>query len=183
LDLKEQYGLADIGLLFIFFFNIMRLKRDEAVVITPNEPHAYISGDLVECMANSDNVVRGGLTPKLKDKETLYEMLPYHTLGMDRQPVKGKPLLQSDTCEALEYKTGFEEFRVFKVEVKQTGSGSELKLKFKTFSMAVVINGTGHVHMPNFSEDEALNKFKISKDNAYYIMPDQEFSIINDNSD
>jgi len=72
LDLKEQYGLKDIGLLFIFFFNIMRLKRGEAVVITPNEPHAYISGDLVECMANSDNVVRGGLTPKLKDKETLY---------------------------------------------------------------------------------------------------------------
>ena len=84
LDLKEQYGLKDIGLLFIFFFNIMRLKRDEAVVITPNEPHAYISGDLVECMANSDNVVRGGLTPKLKDKETLYHMLPYHTLGVDR---------------------------------------------------------------------------------------------------
>lgn len=87
LDLKEQYGLKDIGLLFIFFFNIMRLKRGEAVVITPNEPHAYISGDLVECMANSDNVVRGGLTPKLKDKETLYHMLPYHTLGVERTPV------------------------------------------------------------------------------------------------
>lgn len=92
LDLKEQYGLKDIGLLFIFFFNIMRLKRGEAVVITPNEPHAYISGDLVECMANSDNVVRGGLTPKLKDKETLYQMLPYHTLGVHRSPVKGNPV-------------------------------------------------------------------------------------------
>jgi hypothetical protein len=30
LDLKEQYGLKDIGLLFIFFFNIMRLKRDDS---------------------------------------------------------------------------------------------------------------------------------------------------------
>lgn len=29
-------------------------------------PHAYISGQIVECMATSDNVVRAGLTPKLR---------------------------------------------------------------------------------------------------------------------
>lgn len=88
LTLKEQYGTKDIGLLFAFFFNLFRLKRGEAVIITPNEPHAYLSGDLVECMANSDNVVRGGLTPKLKDKETLYSMIPYETVdsGIHRGP-------------------------------------------------------------------------------------------------
>ena len=53
------------------------MKKDEACVIKANEPHAYIYGDLIECMANSDNVVRGGLTPKYKDTETLYNMLPY----------------------------------------------------------------------------------------------------------
>jgi mannose-6-phosphate isomerase len=68
----------------------MRMKRGEAVVITPNEPHAYISGDLVECMANSDNVVRGGLTPKFKDKDTLYQMLPYNTMGVQRSPMQGE---------------------------------------------------------------------------------------------
>ena len=78
--LKDQYGTKDIGLLFQFFFNIMNLQRGEAVVITPNVPHAYISGDIVECMSNSDNVVRGGLTPKYKDKETLFQMLPYDSL-------------------------------------------------------------------------------------------------------
>lgn len=36
-----------------------------------NEPHAYISGNCIECMANSDNVVRAGLTPKYKDVKTL----------------------------------------------------------------------------------------------------------------
>ena len=49
----------------------MKLKKGESIVILPNEPHAYIYGDLVECMANSDNVIRGGLTPKFKDTETL----------------------------------------------------------------------------------------------------------------
>jgi mannose-6-phosphate isomerase len=95
--LKDQYGTKDIGLLFAFFFNLFRLKRGEAVVITPNEPHAYLSGDLVECMANSDNVVRGGLTPKLKDKETLYSMLPYETVdsGKPRGPTQGTPVIET----------------------------------------------------------------------------------------
>jgi hypothetical protein len=55
-----------------------------------------------------------------------------------------------------------------------------MKLRFKTFSMAVVVGGAGHVEIPSFSEDEKLNKFKINKDNAYYIMPEQEISFIND---
>ena len=66
-------------------------------MITPNEPHAYLSGDLVECMANSDNVVRGGLTPKLKDKDTLYKMLPYDTVdsGKQRSPKQGAPVIDT----------------------------------------------------------------------------------------
>ena len=46
-------------------------------MIPPNEPHVYIQGELMECMINSDNVVRGGLTPKLKDTKTLLSLLPY----------------------------------------------------------------------------------------------------------
>ena len=43
----------------------------------PNGPHAYISGDILECMALSDNTVRAGLSPKHKDVETLLNMLEY----------------------------------------------------------------------------------------------------------
>ena len=86
-------------------------------MITPNEPHAYISGDLVECMSNSDNVVRGGLTPKFKDTDTLYQMLPYDSMVKERYPVKGATVFQSPTGQVVEYKTGFEEFRVFKVDI------------------------------------------------------------------
>lgn len=55
-----------------------------------------------------------------------------------------------------------------------------MKLRFKTFSMAIVVSGGGHVHIPTFSDDEKLNDFKIKKDNAYYIMPEQEISFINE---
>ena len=57
--------------------NLLRLSPNNAIFIPPNTAHAYLSGELAECMANSDNVVRGGLTPKLKDIETLLYMLNY----------------------------------------------------------------------------------------------------------
>ncbi len=50
---------------------------DQAIYLAANEPHAYLSGELVECMATSDNVVRAGLTPKLRDTEVLCSSLTY----------------------------------------------------------------------------------------------------------
>ena len=38
----------------------------QAIYLGANVPHAYISGQIVECMATSDNVIRAGLTPKLR---------------------------------------------------------------------------------------------------------------------
>jgi len=70
----NQYGNCDIGLLFIFFMNIISPKVGESFVCYPDEPHAYIKGELIEAMVNSDNVVRGGLTPKYKDTQTLVEV-------------------------------------------------------------------------------------------------------------
>ena len=49
----------------------------QALFLAANEPHAYISGECVECMATSDNVVRAGLTPKYKDVDVLCAMLTY----------------------------------------------------------------------------------------------------------
>ena len=43
-----------------------------------NEPHAYLSGELLEVMATSDNVIRAGLTPKFKHTVVLCESLTYH---------------------------------------------------------------------------------------------------------
>ena len=43
----------------------------QAIYLAANEPHAYVSGQLVECMATSDNVIRAGLTPKLRHVPTI----------------------------------------------------------------------------------------------------------------
>ena len=77
LHLNEEYP-HDVGILSIFFFNLMELKPGEAIALEANEPHAYLTGELMEVMATSDNVVRAGLTPKLKDAGVLVEMLTYN---------------------------------------------------------------------------------------------------------
>nr|CAD7428583.1 unnamed protein product [Timema monikensis] len=68
---------GDVGCFAIYFLNFLALKPGEALYLGPNEPHAYLAGDCVECMACSDNVVRAGLTPKYKDVDTLCNMLNY----------------------------------------------------------------------------------------------------------
>lgn len=73
--LKRRYGSADPGLIAMLFMNLISVPPGKAIFIAPNIPHAYLSGDLVECMACSDNVIRAGLTPKFKDVETLLEVV------------------------------------------------------------------------------------------------------------
>jgi mannose-6-phosphate isomerase len=76
LQLEEQFP-GDCGIFAPLIFNIVELNKGQALFIDANEPHAYISGEILECMACSDNVVRAGLTPKLKDVHTLVNMLTY----------------------------------------------------------------------------------------------------------
>lgn len=74
--LNDQFP-KDIGLFVQFFLNYVKLEVGEAMFLRADDIHAYLSGDIIECMASSDNVVRAGFTPKFKDVDTLTSMLTY----------------------------------------------------------------------------------------------------------
>ncbi|XP_006628989.2 mannose-6-phosphate isomerase isoform X1 [Lepisosteus oculatus] len=76
LRLHSQFP-GDIGCFSIYFLNRVTLEPGEAMFLGASEPHAYLYGDCIECMACSDNTVRAGLTPKYIDVNTLCEMLHY----------------------------------------------------------------------------------------------------------
>lgn len=76
LRLSAQYP-RDVGVLLSLFLNHLTLPPGAAVALAANVPHAYLAGECFEVMATSDNVVRAGLTPKLRDVETLVPMLSY----------------------------------------------------------------------------------------------------------
>jgi mannose-6-phosphate isomerase len=54
----------DRGIFSIYFFNVLHLKKGESLFQGAGLPHAYLEGQNVELMSNSDNVLRGGLTTK-----------------------------------------------------------------------------------------------------------------------
>jgi mannose-6-phosphate isomerase len=61
----------DRGIFSIYFFNLVHLKKGEAIFQGAGLPHAYLEGQNVELMSNSDNVLRGGLTTKHIDVDEL----------------------------------------------------------------------------------------------------------------
>jgi mannose-6-phosphate isomerase len=89
LNLQEQFP-NDIGLFCIYLLNTLTLSPGQSIFLAAGEPHAYISGDIVECMATSDNVLRAGLTPKPRDVENLVNSLTY-VMGGDKFLVEPQP--------------------------------------------------------------------------------------------
>lgn len=94
LNLEKQYP-DDVGVIAAFFLNYVKLSPGEALYLGANEPHAYISGECIECMATSDNVVRAGLTPKFRDVQTLCAMLTYKQVNFSIQPFQQLPFFKS----------------------------------------------------------------------------------------
>ncbi|MEF1339437.1 mannose-6-phosphate isomerase, class I, partial [Vibrio rotiferianus] len=85
----------DIGLFSPFFLNVIELKPGEAMFLYAETPHAYIHGLGIEVMANSDNVLRAGLTPKHIDVEELvnntkFEPILFTELTMKPESHEGR---------------------------------------------------------------------------------------------
>ena len=116
LRLNEQYPL-DIGVLSSYLLNYVCLESGEAIALGANEPHAYLSGEIVECMATSDNVIRAGLTPKFKDVNALCSSLTYRQ--GDCQVMAGQEVEPGLRL----YRPEFEEFEVWRMDlVEEQGS-------------------------------------------------------------
>lgn len=115
----------DVGCLCIFFLNILKLQPGEAIFLAANEPHAYLDGDCIECMACSDNVIRAGLTPKFRDVNTLIENLNYTA-----EPGESKLFQPTELDKfSLLFKPPVEDFAVVKVSVS---------VKFGLFCYAIL---------------------------------------------
>lgn len=76
LELGERYP-GDAGVLAAMLLNRMHLDPGQALYLPAGNLHAYLRGVGVEVMANSDNVLRGGLTPKHVDVPELLRVLDF----------------------------------------------------------------------------------------------------------
>jgi mannose-6-phosphate isomerase len=70
----------DKGVFSIYLFNIVCVMPGQGIFQDAGVPHAYLEGQNVELMANSDNVLRGGLTPKHIDVEELIYNIKFESI-------------------------------------------------------------------------------------------------------
>lgn len=101
---------GDAGIVLALALNLVVLEPGEAVYLPAGNLHAYLEGTGVEIMAASDNVLRGGLTPKHVDAGELLRVLDFHA-----EPVR---LVATETHgAALRYVTPAREFELSRLEL------------------------------------------------------------------
>ena len=118
---------GDPSVAVTLLLNRVMLTAGEAIFLGPGNLHAYLRGFGVEVMANSDNVVRGGLTVKHIDVDELLTVLDFEPLA--------EPLVRRTEVEpgCWRYETAGAPFVVSRIELTDTtqhhrASGRELIL-------------------------------------------------------
>ena len=112
IDLHNEYP-ADIGVFSPILLNLICLKPGQAMFLPAGELHAYLDGVGIELMANSDNVLRGGLTPKHVDVPELLNVLNFE----ERELYILSPK-ESNECERI-YSSRAEEFVLSVITLKR----------------------------------------------------------------
>lgn len=135
---KTEIGDIDRAVFSLYLFNIVKVNPGEAVFQAAGVPHAYLEGQCMELMANSDNVLRAGLTPKHIDVPELMK----HTIFESIQPnvMPGNPVLPGERV----YPCPVPDFGIAKIDlsatVSYTGKASSLEIWVVTEGGAVVNN-------------------------------------------
>ncbi|XP_059053458.1 mannose-6-phosphate isomerase [Achroia grisella] len=137
--LHQDYP-GDLGCFAPYFMNYMQLRPGQAIFLKSNLPHAYISGDCVECMACSDNVVRAGLTPKPIDIETLIEMLDYSSYAQEQ--LLFNPHMEDVNC--CIWRPPVPDFAIVKIRVESDGDPYNTIIRASP-SLILIISGSGEV--------------------------------------
>ncbi|CAH2981739.1 unnamed protein product [Chilo suppressalis] len=131
---------GDVGCWAPYFMNYLILTPGQAIYLKPNLPHAYLSGDCVECMACSDNIVRAGLTPKHMDVPTLVEMLDYNSYSRD-QLLFNPHLEDSNSCI---WRPPVPDFAVVKIKVVSDDEPYNTIIRASP-SLIIITSGEGEV--------------------------------------
>ena len=120
--LADQYGKADQGnLVAVLCMNFLTLKRGESLYIPADGIHAYLSGDILECMARSDNMLATGFCPEAeKDKIDLFtDAVTYDYKSPETCLLKPTESSKGAKGKTLEYAPPLSEFKVLQTKLEK----------------------------------------------------------------
>lgn len=124
-------GQYDKGIFSIYLMNILKLKTGDGIFQGAGILHAYLEGQNIELMANSDNVLRAGLTNKHIDIPELLDQ----TVFVITNPVIIQEKLNSNFCD---YPCDTSDFQIQKMIIR---AGEEKVLSYKGPAIALVLTG------------------------------------------
>ncbi len=134
----------DVGLFAPLFLNVIELQPGEAMFLYAETPHAYIHGLGVEVMANSDNVLRAGLTPKYIDVSELIANTNFKST-----PLSELKLLPLNNNGRMEFPIPVKDFK-FEVIKNDTG-------RIKVNSPEILLCIDGMIEVVCNKKKETLN--------------------------
>jgi len=131
-----QNGHIDRGIFSIYFFNLLHLQPGQAVYQDAGLPHAYLEGQNVEIMSNSDNVLRGGLTPKHVDVPELLKHVKFEATIPNI--ITGRPVEN----EKWVFPTPAPDFELSRLHI---GKGQSHKVVSRSIEIYLVFSGSAEV--------------------------------------
>ena len=137
---QERLENIDRGIFSIYLFNIVQLQPGEAVFQGSGTPHAYLEGQNVELMANSDNVLRGGLTPKHIDVPELMKHILF-------EPVVPNILKGDNFGNEKIYRCPVPDFGISKIDLHEGETYSFIAQSLEIFLItegAIIVKGQEH---------------------------------------
>jgi len=137
----------DIGLLVILLLHVQYLKPGQVGYQAPGVLHAYLEGQNVELMANSDNVLRGGLTPKHIDRAELKKHVDFSKAGQYLIPAI---YLMEDEAA---FTPPVSDFMLKHFIVKQNGVK---ELQFESASILLIRSGKLRVNEKEYNQGESV---------------------------
>ncbi|EEY22296.1 mannose-6-phosphate isomerase [Verticillium alfalfae VaMs.102] len=142
--LKRDFGAQDPGILVaVVCMNFMKLKAGEALFIPADGIHAYLSGDIVECMARSNNVLNTGFCPK-GDRDNIDLFSDALTFAVHRPSDAVLPAKRSErgtNRKTLLYRPPLREFDMLLTNLQETDE--EVISKGQGPGVAIVTKGEG----------------------------------------
>lgn len=143
LRLYETYS-DDAAIAAPLYLNLVRLEPGQALYLSAGELHAYLDGLGMELMASSDNVLRGGLTPKYIDRDELAEVVNFS--GAYPEILTAAP---ADAVTEV-YRTPSEEFELARISLRDnltydTASRSAVQILFLTEGSADFTSPDGEI--------------------------------------
>jgi mannose-6-phosphate isomerase len=143
----------DPALIAPLYLNLIALQPGEAMNIPAGILHAYVRGFGVELMANSDNVLRGGLTPKHIDVGELTAILRFAPF----KPEVLKPAAAGDGLEA--YPSPFREFSLYRLHGREGAA-----LPFPLRGPAILLTLEGELSIP-------AEKIRLKPGESAFVVP------------